>query len=41
MERKALQEYAVYNTRRLNTPPDDEMIGFLKLKINFQDNLDR
>ncbi|MGD9569937.1 MAG: virulence RhuM family protein [Sedimentibacter sp.] len=26
MERKVLQEYASYNTRRLNTPPEDEMI---------------
>lgn len=26
MERKVLQEYAAYNTRRLNTPPVDEMI---------------
>ena len=26
MERKVLQEYATYNTRRLNTPSEDEMI---------------
>jgi hypothetical protein len=26
MERKVLQEYAIYNTRRLNTPPEDEII---------------
>lgn len=26
MERKVLQEYAAYNTRRLNTPPEDEII---------------
>jgi len=29
MERKVLQEYAIYNTRRLNTPPEDEMIDGL------------
>lgn len=26
MERKVLQEYATYNTRRLNSPPEDEVI---------------
>lgn len=25
MERKVLQEYSKYNTRRLNTPPEDEI----------------
>ncbi|WIV12891.1 virulence RhuM family protein [Proteiniborus sp. MB09-C3] len=29
MERKVLQEYAAYNTRRLNAPPEDEMIDEL------------
>ena len=29
MERKVLQEYATYNTRRLNTPPEDEIIEVL------------
>ncbi len=29
MERKVLQEYATYNTRRLNTPPEDEIIDGL------------
>ena len=29
MERKVLQEYAIYNTRRLKTPPEDEIIGEL------------
>ena len=29
MERKALQEYAKYNTRRLKTPSEDEVIDAL------------
>lgn len=29
MERKVLQEYAIYNTRRLNTLPEDEIIDGL------------
>lgn len=29
MERKVLQEYAKYNTRRLNTPLEDEAIDVL------------
>ena len=29
MERKVLKEYAIYNTRRLKTPPEDEIIGEL------------
>lgn len=29
MERKVLQEYAIYNTRRLKTPPEDEIVGEL------------
>lgn len=29
MESKVLQEYATYNTRRLNTPPEDEIIEIL------------
>lgn len=29
MERKVLQEFATYNTRRLNTPPEDEIIDGL------------
>ena len=33
MERKVLQEYAAYNTRRLNTPPEDEIIdGLLEIE---------
>lgn len=41
MERKVLQEYAAYNTRKLNTPPEDEMIdGIPELKNNLKDNLD-
>lgn len=27
MERKVLKEYTIYNTRRLKTPPEDEIIG--------------
>ncbi len=29
MERKVLQEYAIYNTRRLNTQPEDEILDTL------------
>lgn len=29
MERKVLKEYAIYNTRRLNTPSEDEISGEL------------
>jgi len=29
MDRKVLQEYAIYNTRRLNTQPEDEIISEL------------
>lgn len=33
IERKVLQEYAIYNTRRLNTPLDDEIIdGFPEIE---------
>lgn len=33
MERKVLQEYVAYNTRRLNTPPEDEIIdGLLEIE---------
>ena len=29
MERKVLKEYAIYNTRRLNAPSEDEISGEL------------
>lgn len=29
MERKVLTEYAIYNTRRLNAPSEDEISGEL------------
>jgi len=29
MERKVLREYATYNTRRLNIPPENELSGEL------------
>lgn len=29
MERKVLKEYAIYNTRRLNTQSEDEISGEL------------